>query len=205
VGFGGAAINAFSSYVIVHGADPNLVAGADGFESTFSGAVGLGAPGSAVKLDATSTVVYAQDAMLVPGAATASLPAAPPVAAEPTSVVAPHPHRLPTVSITPAYVPVGGAVSVQLSGEPNLDLIRAIALQTAPPLFMPGVLGAVVVDLQSVLLYPVDPLGPSGTITSIVTIPADPSLAGLAFFEQAAQVLPTGIAVSPPIVVCIEI
>ena len=127
------------------------------------------------------------------------------IASLPGSTVAPHPHRLPVVSITPTNASVGATVSVQLTGEPNVDLIRAIALQTAAPLFIPGVLGAVVVDLQSVLVYPIDPLGPTGTVTSSVTLPADPGLAGLEFIEQAAQVLPTGIALSPPIVFCITI
>jgi hypothetical protein len=77
---------------------------------------------------------------------------------------------------------------------------RAISLQTASPLFIPGVLGAVVVDLQAVLVYPVNLLDPSGASTSTVTLPSDPGLAGLEFIEQGAQVLPIGIALSPPIV-----
>jgi hypothetical protein len=36
-----------------------------------------------------------------------------------------------------------------------------------------------------------------------VTLPSDPGLAGLEIIEQGAQVLPTGIALSPPIVLTI--
>jgi hypothetical protein len=202
-GFGGAGIHAVASHFIVHGGNPNIVSGANGFEHSIPTWSAYGVPSSAVVLDATSTLIYAADAVLAAGTGTASLPAAPLLVAAPGSTVTPHPHRLPTVSITPVNAGIGTSVTMRLTGEPNLELIRAISIQTAPPIFIGGVLGAVVVDLQAVLFYPVDLIGPSGESTTSVTLPFDPGLAGLEFIEQGAQVLPTGIALSPPIVLTI--
>jgi hypothetical protein len=92
-------------------------------------------------------------------------------------------------------------LTIEIAGQPGFDHIRVAALQTAPAVTFPGVSGTLVIDLQAVFLTEVVTLGPAGVATSSVTVPADPSLAGIQVVEQAAQVLPGGIAISPPALV----
>jgi hypothetical protein len=197
IGFGGHGIDAAGSTVILHGDAGNLTTGAPGFELPL-GTPALGAAGSAITLDGTSTVGYASDVVLVPGTGTATLPAGATIDAAPGSTVGASVHRLPTVSMLPSTVPLGTTLSVRIAGEPNLDHIRAVTLQTAPATLLAGVLGALVIDVPTVVIFHLESLGPSGVLTTPVPVPADPSLAGLVIVEQGAQVLPTGIVLSPP-------
>jgi hypothetical protein len=197
-GFGGAAIDVFGSTVLVHGASPNALFGALPLEFDAGAAIGLGAAGSAIKLDGTSSVTYAPDVPLVPGSGAPTLPDAPAIAAAAGAIVAPLTHRLPTVVITPATVPPGATLTVLLQGEPNLDYIRAVGPRTSPAVGLSGVSGKVLVDLTTLLFFDVRLLDASGAVSSTVNVPADPALAGLEVVEQAAQVLPAGIALSPP-------
>ena len=63
-----------------------------------------------------------------------------------------------------------------------------------------GALGSVVVDLSTIFLWHFDTLDPTGNLTSFVTVPLDPSLAGVEVVEQCAQALPSGLVISPPVI-----
>jgi hypothetical protein len=197
-GLGGAGVFAVNSTILMHGGSGNLVEGADAYEVNASGSLGLGQAGSAFSLDALSELVYGADVVLSPGSGSATLPAAPPITAVPGATVTAAPFRLPTVSIAPAYVPLGGNLTVTITGEPGFDHIRAVTLQTAPAVALPGVSGALLVDLASVLVWHVEPIGPTGTASFLVTVPMDPGLAGIQIVEQGAQALPGGISIGPP-------
>jgi hypothetical protein len=170
--------------------------GALGYRSV----IGFGTAGSAVSLDGSSSLVYGVDVSLLGGTGTASLPPAPPLAAAAGSIVDARAEQLPTVSITPASASLGSQLTVRLSGEPGVDYIRAVGLRTMPALGVPGALGSVVVDLSTVFFWPVDTLDPTGNLTSFVTVPLDPSLAGVEVVEQCAQALPSGLVISPPVI-----
>lgn len=198
-GLGGPGISAIGTSILVHGGAGNLIAGANAYESSALGPLALGQAGSAVTLDAQSWLAYGSDVVLTAGSGTASLPAALPIDAPPGATVIAAPYRLPTVSITPAYAALGSTLTVTITGEPGIEQIRAVTLQTAPWVAFPGATGLLVVDLPSVLFFHVEPIGPTGSEQFLVPVPNDPSLGGLQIVEQGAQGLPAGISISPPI------
>lgn len=200
-GIGGVGLDAVGGHILIHGASGNSVIGATAYEQSPAGWVGLGSSGAAIRLDATSSLTYAADVALVPGGGTASIPAAPQMVVAPGSTVLALGQRLPTTSITPPFALPGTTLTVVNSGQPGLDHIRAVTLQTAPAFTFGGVLGTLLVDLPTVVFWHIEPLGPSGVQTTLVQVPIDPSLGGIQVVEQAAQVLATGVAISPPVLI----
>jgi hypothetical protein len=152
-----------------------------------------------VLLDATSTLAYASDVMLVGGLGTSFLPPAPPISWAPGATITPLAERLPTVALSPHSISIGTTLTVQLSGQPGLDHIRAVALQTSPGVALSGAYGKLLVSLPTVAAIEVVSLGASGAATIFVPIPADPSLVGLEIVEQGAQFLSFGAMLSPPV------
>ena len=194
-------IRAQGSVVVLHGGFGNTTVGANAYELQLpnGAALLLGTAGNAVILDGSSSLVYGVDVALSGGTGTASLPPATPLAAAAGSIVDARAERLPTVSITPASASLGSQLTVRLSGEPGVDYIRAVGLRTMPALGV-GALGSVVVDLSTIFLWHFDTLDPTGNLTESVTVPLDPSLAGVEIVEQCAQALPSGLVVSPPVI-----
>lgn len=197
-GAGGAGIHATGSSLVVHGAAGNQVRGADAFAVVAGSSTGLGAAGSAIALDAASSLVHAVDVVFAPGAASGSLPAAPPIFAVPGAAVIAAPVKLPSVSM-PAFVPLGGGLLVEIAGEPGIDHIRAVALSTAASQSYAGIFGLVLVDLPTLVTIHVETLSAAGTGSIQLTVPLDPWLAGIVIVEQAAQVHPGVIVLSPPV------
>jgi hypothetical protein len=200
-GFGGAALRAITSTILLHGGTGNALWGADGLEVSGNGSVGLGFAGHAIVLDSASVLTYAPDVNLLPGDGTATLPPGVAIAASAGASLIPMAVRLPTVSITPAFAPLGSTLLIEIAGQPGIDHFRVTALATAPAVSFAGVSGSLLVDLQTVILTEVQTLGAPGIATSSVTVPNDPSLAGIEIVEQAAQALPGGVAISPPVLV----
>jgi hypothetical protein len=199
-GAGGHGIDATESFILVHGGAQNAIAGANAWQLTLVVAQ-LGTSGSAVSVDEGSILIHGVDVTLTGGGSTASLPASPPVAQQAGSTVTAKPERLPTVSITPAAPQLGSTLTVNLTGQPGFDHVRAVAFQTAPALGFRNVLGAALVDLSTVAIWHTETLGPGGTLSIQVAVPSDPSIAGLAIVEQCAQALPSGVVISPPVIV----
>jgi hypothetical protein len=193
-GAGGHGVRAEGSLVAIHGGVGNATSGANAFPQA-----NLGTAGSAVSLDGASGLIYGVDAALSGGAGAASLPPAAPISSAAGSFVDARGERLPTVSITPASVSLGSTLTVRISGEPAFPLIRAVAFQTVPIVPVTGALGAVFVDLSGVFLWHYDTLDATGNLTGVGTIPQDPALANVSIVEQAAQLLPSGIFISPPV------
>lgn len=195
---GGAGVRASGSVVVIHGGTFNSVRGADVFESSLGPNSWSGLANSAVRLDAASTLAYASDVALVGGAGSLSLPPAPATWWVPGAMIYALAERLPTVSLTPASIAIGTTLTVELSGQPGLDHIRAVTLQTAYGVALPGAFGTLLVDLPTVAAIEIVNLGASGTATVLVPIPPDPSLTGLQIVEQGAQSLSFGIMLAPP-------
>ena len=89
-------------------------------------------PGNGVVVDATSTLGYASDAAIAGGPGSSLFGPGYALGAAPGATVYALPQRLPAVSLTPASISVGTTLTVTLSGQPGLDHVRAVALQTAP-------------------------------------------------------------------------
>ncbi len=198
-GIGGAGIRAVRSQLLVHGGPNNLVRGAAGFEYGSPGAASLGTPAPAIALDGASSMSHASDAALIGGAGTANQPAAAAIAAAPGATTFPIASRLPTVAMTPATVLMGGLLTVEIAGEPLVDHIRVLTLVTSAAVTFPGVSGALLIDPAAAIVIHVDPLDASGVGTVPLPVPVVPALNGIQLVEQAAQVLPSGLALSPPV------
>jgi hypothetical protein len=196
-GFGGVGLSATQSTIVVHGGVDNMIVGPPAFEYLAPGTVGLGLAASAVALDGSSSLTYASDAVFLGGSASTSFPPAPAFTIAAGASLVALPHRLPTVSFADATVALGATLTIDISGQPGVDHVRAVALETAPSVAVPGALGALLVDLATVVAFDVVPLGPTGTASISVQVPNDPALAGIEVVEQAAQLLPTGIVISP--------
>jgi hypothetical protein len=131
------------------------------------------------------------------------LPAGQPLVAAPGATSLVLAERQPALVIAPRYPAVGGPVTVTFEGEPGSVHLRGVAIASAPAFALPGISGAVLLDLGSLLLAPAVVVGAGGATQKPDAVPNFAGFAGIAFVEQSAQVTGLGISLAPPVVLTV--
>ena len=194
---GGAGILAQGSEVIVYGGTGAEVRGADASDpGTTPGYVGFAGAGAV--LDATSSLLFASDAVPVGGAGEGAAPPALAIDATPGAVVTALPFPLPTLAVEPVLAPAGTPLTVTLEGTPGSTHLRAIAFESAPAQKLVGIFENLLLPLPGLILLPPVTLDANGQASLPSGFPADPSLAALGLVEQSLEAGPNGFALSPP-------
>jgi hypothetical protein len=200
---GGAGLDARGSVVRAHGGSQSRFEGANASIVTQVFVSNFGAAGPGARLDATSVLTRAPDVELTPGAALGPLPAGQPLVAAPGATSLVLAERQPALVIAPRYPAVGGPVTVTFEGEPGSVHLRGVAIASAPAFALPGISGAVLLDLGSLLLAPAVVVGAGGATQKPDAVPNFAGFAGIAFVEQSAQVTGLGISLAPPVVLTV--
>jgi hypothetical protein len=203
-GVGAPGVMLVASSALLHGGPPNGILGAIAFEQHLAGVDGLGAAAPALAVDGSSVARYAPDLAMVGGSESASLAAAPTIGAAIGATVVAIQHRLPTSSLSPSTASLGGVLTFVRAGQPNLPHVSAFSLETSPMVQLGGVSGALLVAMPSVFAFADVLLDSTGIATSIVTIPADPALAGLGVVQQCAQVVAGAVTLAPPALLAVR-
>lgn len=200
---GGAGLDARGSVVRAHGGSQSRFEGASASIITQLFVSNFGAAGPGARVDATSVLTRAPDVELTPGAALGPLPAAQPLVAAPGATSLVLAERQPAMVIAPRYPAIGAPVTVTFEGEPGSVHLRGVAIASAPAFALPGISGAVLLDLGSLLLAPAVIVGAGGATQKPDAVPNFAGFAGIAFVEQSAQVSSLGIALAPPVVLTV--
>jgi hypothetical protein len=194
----GAGLDARGSSIAVHGGDGATIVGADARETLFLHFFLYCSGGQAIEVDATSTLALAPDVLLLPGAPSANLPGGQPIVAVPGASVSTLPERAPSLAFLPQIGPLGSTSTVQYQGAPGSIHARFLSFASGNALVLPGIEGALLLDLLSFFYVETVTLDALGQATSLAPIPADPLLAGLGLVEQTLQWSPLALRFAPP-------
>ncbi|MBL8898400.1 MAG: hypothetical protein JNM84_12260 [Planctomycetes bacterium] len=195
---GGAGIEARNSAIAVHGGDGAAIVGADARETLFLLFFLYNSGGHAIEADATSSIALAPDVLLVAGAPSANLPAGQPIVAASGASVAVLPERAPSLAFLPQIGALGSNSTVQYQGEPGSIHARFLSFASGDALALPGIEGALLLDLLTFFYIETVTLDGLGQATRLAPIPPDPLLAGLGLVEQTVQLSPLGLRFAPP-------
>jgi hypothetical protein len=190
-----------STYYVRGGGDDELRGGKGGVGSA-SGTPVYGFGSAAIALSSDSLASTTPDVALAPGPDGDGQVTAPPV--DPSGTWAQLPERLATLAGAPSVVPLGGATTVALGGEPGSLWFPFFSFAQAPALAIPGIAGVVVLPLGGYAALPAVVLDGAGAGSFPVPIPTTPVLAGLSVLVQGLALSPSGApSISSPSLVAI--
>ncbi|MBK9385315.1 MAG: hypothetical protein IPN34_10920 [Planctomycetes bacterium] len=195
---GGPGLEARGSSIVVHGGDGAAIVGADARETLFLLYYIYGSGGHAIEADAGSSVVLAPDVQLLAGAPSANLPGGQAISAASGASVSTLPERAPSLAFLPQIGALGSTSTVQYQGQPGSLHARFLSFASGNALALPGIEGALLLDLLTFFYVETVTLDGLGQATSFAPIPADPLLTGLSLVEQTVQWSPLGLRFGPP-------
>lgn len=197
-GDGAPAVVAENSELLMRGGPENALVGGAGSVGVAGGQDDFGAGASAALLDANSLLTLTTDAAFAAGADGGGNTTAPAFAGAGT--VTPVLQRLATIRTTPLVATLGGASTTELAGEPFGIGVTGFSIGQSPALALPGILGALVLDLGAFQTLPPFALGATGAATQTTPLPSTPSLAGISLMSQGLVVSPLGVlSLSAPV------
>jgi len=197
-GDGAPAIVAESSALALRGGPENAFVGGAGTVGLAAGLDDFGAGASAVRLDASSQLTMTTDVALAAGADGSGAITAPLV--EGAGTVTPVLQRLATMRTSPLVATLGGASTTMLAGEPFGVGVTGFSIGQSAALELPGIYGAVVLDLGAFQTLPPFALGATGSAQQTTPLPSSTSLAGLTVLSQGLVVSPLGVlSISAPV------
>jgi hypothetical protein len=197
---GGMGIAAAASSITVFGGPGSEIAGGDGIVELF------GAPtpgGAAARLAAGSSLVLQAAVPISGGFNGSGNVQTQALVVDGTSSSTTTAQVFASLALAPAQVSIGGALALELAGNPGgLQFVFA-AGATGPDLALPGIAGLGCLDLATLALVAVVPVGAAGSSSVPFVVPMDASLIGAAPFLQSAEGFGAQVSISNPVRVAI--